>query len=63
MEFKDLPLEVQILAAEALASRILQSSMASPISNTEPALKLAREIREAFTELYSEPQKTCGQDY
>lgn len=63
MEFKELPFEIQTMAAKTLADWFSPSRMTAPTSNAEPANELAREIREAFTELYSEREKTCGQDY
>lgn len=56
MEFEELPIEVQKIAAQALADRFSPSGMAPPTSNTEPANKLAREIREAFVQLYSQDE-------
>lgn len=63
MEFEELPFEIQTMAAKTLADWFSPSRMTAPTSNAEPANELAREIREAFTELYSEREKTCGQDY
>lgn len=63
MKFEELPFEIQAMAAKTLADWFSPSRMTAPTSNAEPANELAREIREAFTELYSEPKKTCGQDH
>lgn len=43
--FQDLPLEVQVIAAQLLSERFDPAA--------EPAKELAQEIRDAFIELYS----------
>ncbi|WP_261458170.1 formyltetrahydrofolate deformylase [Serratia fonticola] len=53
MKFKDLPLDVQVIAAQTLSGKFCESGLATQ-GKTEPAKKLAREVRDAFTELYSE---------
>lgn len=48
MKFAELPNEVQVLAAQALATKLLQ-----PQSDKKPAKELAEEVRTAFINLYS----------
>lgn len=45
VNFQDLPLEVQVIAAQLLSERFDPAA--------EPAKELAQEIRDAFIELYS----------
>lgn len=53
MRFQDLPPEVQVIAAQTLSGKLCQSGL-SIVGKKEPAKELAREVRDAFTELYSE---------
>ncbi|CNL89534.1 hypothetical protein ACVSXV_22565 [Yersinia enterocolitica] len=48
MQFKDLPVSVQNIAAQWLADKL-----PTAIVDKEPALKLAQSIRDCFIELYS----------
>lgn len=55
MEFKDLPLKVQEIAAQCLADRIsVTSGFAEGAVKNEPAKDQARQVREAFIELYAD---------
>lgn len=49
MKFSELPTEVQVIAAKALAEKLVQ-----PRGDKNPASELAQEVKEAFCELYSE---------
>ncbi|WP_447886974.1 hypothetical protein [Serratia fonticola] len=60
MKFQDLPPEVQVVAAQTLPGKLCQSGF-SVISKTEPAKELAREVKAAFIELYSELVSTHQQ--
>lgn len=52
MEFKDLPLKVQEIAAQCLADKIsVRSGFGEGGVKSEPAKEQARQIREAFIEL------------
>lgn len=54
MEFKDLPLKVQEIAAQCLADKISYvSGFAEGAVKNEPAKDQARQVRESFVELYS----------
>ncbi|HEC2568060.1 TPA: hypothetical protein R2K66_000935 [Raoultella ornithinolytica] len=67
MEFKDLPLKVQEIAAQCLADKISYvSGYAEGVVKREPAKDQARQVKEAFVELYASPaasssQCDCGQ--
>lgn len=54
MEFSNLPKQVQLIAAECLAANISIKSGLVPAEKTEPAKVQARQIRDAFIELYTE---------
>lgn len=55
MEFRDLPLKVQEIAAQCLADKInVTLGFAEVCVKKEPAKEQARQIREAFVELYSQ---------
>ncbi|MCS4271170.1 MULTISPECIES: hypothetical protein [Raoultella] len=55
MEFKNLPLKVQEIAAQCLADKIcFVSGFAEGAVKNEPAKDQARQVREAFIELYCE---------
>lgn len=58
MKMKDLPVEVQVVAAKLLAEKINEVSRSL---EKKPALPLAQEIRDAFIELYSQPHTSCSQ--
>lgn len=66
MEFKDLPLKVQEIAAQCLADKISYvSGFAEGAVKNEPAKDQARQIKGAFVELYtstaaSSSQCDCG---
>lgn len=66
MEFKDLPLKVQEIAAQCLADKIsIASGFAEGAVKNEPAKDQARQIKGAFAELYtstaaSSPQCDCA---
>lgn len=51
VNFQDLPLEVQVIAAQLLSERFDPSYKLD--IDEEPAKELAQEIRDAFIELYS----------
>lgn len=54
MEFKDLPLKVQEIAAQCLADKIRATpGFAEGVVKKEPVKNQAHQIREAFIELYS----------
>lgn len=55
MKFEELPHEVQLIAAQVLADRMPPSSVGAVKQEIEPAVKLARDVRDAFIELYSLP--------
>lgn len=67
MKFEDLPFNVQIIAAETLASRMSQSGFSVTEEKICSASKIAHELRNAFIELYGgdccEGEKVCGQDH
>lgn len=52
MKFEELPHEVQIIAANVIASRFEPCLK----DKNEPALKLARDVRDFFIELYALPE-------
>lgn len=55
MGFKDLPLKMQEIAAECLADKIsYMSGFAEGSVKNEPAKDQARQVREAFIELYAD---------
>lgn len=55
MEFKDLPLKVQEIAAQCLADKISGTSgFGQGIVKNEPVKDQARQIKEAFVELYAD---------
>ncbi|EMB3264489.1 TPA: hypothetical protein ACS624_002975 [Klebsiella michiganensis] len=55
MEFKDLPQKVQEIAAQCLADRIsVTSGFGDGVAKKEPAKEQARQVKEAFVELYCE---------
>ncbi|WP_154816844.1 formyltetrahydrofolate deformylase [Enterobacter kobei] len=56
MNFAELPLEVQIIAAQALATKLRQ-----PLGDKKPAKELAQEVRDEFTALYSVPEYASTQ--
>lgn len=60
MKFQDLPTEVQEIAAQTLSGKLHQSGF-SVIGKTEPAKELAREVRDAFVELYSPSDEGEGE--
>ncbi|MFV8757290.1 hypothetical protein ACNSO7_02110 [Yersinia enterocolitica] len=51
MQFKDLPVSVQNIAAQLLADKMLHHY--GTTEQSEPAKMLAQNIKDAFTELYS----------
>ena len=58
MEFKDLPLEVQEIAAQCLADKISYvSGFAEGAVKNEPAKDQARQVKEAFVELNCEEHR------
>ncbi|EAA6838842.1 hypothetical protein FGS43_07445 [Salmonella enterica] len=63
MKMQDLPVEIQAIAASMLREKIESNDRRT---NKEPVAKLAHEVREAFTTLYSpaesEPFRP-GSDY
>lgn len=62
MEFKDLPLKVQEIAAQCLADKISGTSgFGQGIVKNEPVKDQARQVREAFVELYSFPAASSSQ--
>ncbi|EKN4139363.1 formyltetrahydrofolate deformylase [Yersinia enterocolitica] len=66
MKFEELPREVQMIAAKTLSDRF-PSAGSSKSNGFEPATALAREVKEAFIELYSsddnKDKARLGQDY
>ncbi|ECD7824025.1 formyltetrahydrofolate deformylase, partial [Salmonella enterica subsp. enterica serovar Enteritidis] len=54
MNFRELPISVQNIAAQLLADRM---PCATNTSENEPAMALAQNINDAFTKLYN-PMKT-----
>ena len=58
MEFKDLPCELQIIAAHTLAGVLKE--MGCELKN-EPAKELARNIRAAFIDLHSPSEHAFAQ--
>ncbi|OWF84422.1 formyltetrahydrofolate deformylase [Yersinia entomophaga] len=66
MRFVELPLEMQLIAAQTLSNRLSTLGMGMD-EQIEPVKTLAREVREAFIELYStennEEKEKLGQDY
>ncbi|RWT96642.1 hypothetical protein [Raoultella ornithinolytica] len=62
MEFKDLPLKVQEIAAQCLADRIsVTSGFGGGVAKKEPAKDQARQVKEAFVELYASPAASSSQ--
>ncbi|HBY5919891.1 TPA: hypothetical protein MIZ65_11435 [Klebsiella pneumoniae] len=62
MEFKDLPLKVQEIAAQCLADKISYvSGFAEGAVKSEPAKDQARQVKEAFVELYASPAASSSQ--
>ncbi|MXF49969.1 hypothetical protein GR294_26230 [Raoultella sp. Lac2] len=62
MEFKDLPLKVQEIAAQCLADKIsVTSGFAEGAVKNEPAKDQARQVKEAFVELYASPAASSSQ--
>lgn len=58
MKMQDLPVEVQVIAAQLLAERI---DCATRGVEKKPVTPLAQEVRDAFIELYSQPHTFCSQ--
>ena len=62
MEFKDLPLKVQEIAAQCLADKISYvSGFAEGAVKNEPPKDQARQVKEAFVELYTSPAASSSQ--
>lgn len=62
MEFKDLPQKVQEIAAQCLADKIsIASGFAEGAVKNEPAKDQARQVKEAFVELYVSPAASSSQ--
>ncbi|EMB9091255.1 hypothetical protein ACFGUA_003322 [Klebsiella michiganensis] len=62
MEFKDLPPEVQEIAAQCLADKISYvPGFAEGAVKNEPAKDQARRVKEAFVELYASPAASLSQ--
>ncbi|MFU7835470.1 hypothetical protein [Raoultella planticola] len=62
MEFKDLPLKVQEIAAQCLADKItVISVLGESGAKKEPAKEQARQVKEAFVELYASPAASSSQ--
>lgn len=62
MEFKDLPLKVQEIAAQCLADKIsVRSGFGEGEVKNEPAKEQARQIRDAFVGLYASPAASSSQ--
>lgn len=59
MNFRELPISVQNIAAQLLADRM---PCATNTSENEPAMALAQNINDAFTKLYN-PMKTYTINY
>ncbi|ELO0595199.1 hypothetical protein QY625_003503 [Salmonella enterica] len=59
MNFRELPLSVQNIAAQLLADKM---PCATNTSENEPAMALAQNISDAFTRLYN-PMKTYTINY
>ncbi|WP_343297366.1 hypothetical protein AAG122_19050 [Raoultella planticola] len=62
MEFKDLPQKVQEISAQCLADKIsVRSGFGKGEVKSEPAKEQARQIREAFVELYASSAASSSQ--
>lgn len=60
MKFEELPREIQLIAAQALSNRL--STLGSGVKEQiEPVKTLAREVREAFIEMYSQQEPASVQ--
>lgn len=60
MKFDDLPPEVQLIAAQALSNRI-SALGGGLVERIEPVKSLAREVREAFIEMYLQSESASVQ--
>ena len=60
MEFSKLPIGVQLIAAECLAAKINTTSLLVSGKNG-PAKEQARQVKEAFTALYSPSESDLAQ--
>lgn len=61
MKFEELPREVQLIAAQTLSNRLSMLG-AGVKERTEPVKTLAREVREAFIEMYFQPESASVQN-
>lgn len=62
MEFKDLPQKVQEIAAQCLADKIsIKLGFAEGLVKSESAKDQARQVKEAFVELYASPAASSSQ--
>jgi len=61
VKFNDLPLEVQLIAANALSQRLPSGSGLDFGVGCEPGKKLARDIKAAFIEMYSHFERASVQ--
>ena len=60
MKFQELPREVQLIAAQTLSNRL--STLGVGVNErTEPVKILAREVRDAFIEMYFQPESASVQ--
>lgn len=55
MKFEELPHEIQMIAAQTLSNRISGLGVGFT-EQTEPVKALAREVRDAFIEMCSQPE-------
>ncbi|CNH96761.1 phage protein [Yersinia intermedia] len=60
MRFVELPREVQLIAAQTLSNRLSTLGVGMD-EKIEPVKTLAREVREAFIELYFQPESASIQ--
>ncbi|CNL30382.1 phage protein [Yersinia frederiksenii] len=60
MIFVELPREVQLIAAQTLSNRLSMLGVAMN-EQIEPVKTLAREVREAFIEMYSQQEPASVQ--
>ena len=60
MRFEELPREVQLIAAQTLSNRL--SALGVGVNErTEPVKTLAREVRDAFIEMYFQQEPASVQ--
>lgn len=61
MKFEEIPHELQLIAAQTLSNRLSTLGVGMN-EQIEPVKTLAREVREAFIEMYFQPESASVQN-